>query len=52
MIYASVDDAIIEVTDADFGSVSVGTTAPPIKVKIRNIRLELIILSQVIKIIQ
>jgi hypothetical protein len=37
MIYASVDMPIIEVTDADFGSVSVGTTAPPIKVKIRNI---------------
>jgi len=37
MIYASVDMPIIEVTDADFGSVSLGASAPPINVKIRNI---------------
>lgn len=37
MIYASVDMPIIEVTDADFGSLSVGSSSLPIRVKIRNI---------------
>ena len=37
LVYASVEMPIIEVTDANFGTVSIGNSSFPIKVKIRNI---------------
>jgi hypothetical protein len=37
MVYASVEMPIIEVTDANFGKVSIGGSSMPILVKIRNI---------------